>query len=513
MITTGGTLTVALLLLASTIPFSSDILRHRLITTLSDRLEGQVELDGLQLRVLPQFHVEGVGLRVRHKGRRDVPPLITIARLTVDAGVANLLRRHVTAVTLMGLEINIPPDHGGTGHDKVTTPPSPKLQMKDDSTRQFVIDHLTSTDARLVIIPGKKDKPPKVWQIHQLAMHSLSFDRPMPFDATLTNAIPPGEIHTIGSFGPWQSDTPGVTPLEGTFTFSDADLSVFKGISGILSAHGEFGGTLGRLGVHGETATPQFTVAVGGHPVPLHTDYHATVDGTNGDTLLDRIDASFLHTSIVAKGSVVDTPGKDGRTVTLDLAMDSARVEDVLLLAVKAPNAPMTGAMKLKTKFVLPPGERDVVEKLQLDGQFAIGTAKFSNIDIQKRVDELSRRARGQVTDRGREQSVVSNFLGHFKLGGGTLALHTLTFDTPGARVELAGTYRLRQEMLDFKGMLLLDAKISETQTGWKRIVLKAIDPLFTKQGGGSAIPIKIEGQRNDPAFGLDKGRLLKRGG
>jgi hypothetical protein len=45
-------------------------------------------------------------------------------------------------------------------------------------------------------------------------------------------------------------------------------------------------------------------------------------------------------------------------------------------------------------------------------------------------------------------------------------------------------------------------------------MVLKVIDPLFEKKGGGgSAIPIKIEGKRSDPAFGLDKGRLLKRGG
>jgi hypothetical protein len=33
---------------------------------------------------------------------------------------------------------------------------------------------------------------------------------------------------------------PGRTPLKGKFTFGRADLSVFKGISGILSAHGTF---------------------------------------------------------------------------------------------------------------------------------------------------------------------------------------------------------------------------------------------------------------------------------
>jgi hypothetical protein len=352
-----------------------------------------------------------------------------------------------------------------------------------------------------------------VWAIHELEMRSVAFARAMPFDAKLTNAIPPGEIGVKGSFGPWTPDDPGATPLEGTFTFADADLGIFRGISGILSAHGEFGGTLGRLGVHGETDTPQFTVAVGGHPVPLHADYHTTVDGTNGDTLLDRIDASFLNTSLVAKGSVVGAPGQDGRTVTLDIVMDKARIEDVLRLAVKAPKAPMTGAMKLRTKFVLPPGDRDVVEKLRLDGQFTIGTAKFTSLDIQKKIDELSRRSRGKLADAD-QPSVVSDFRGAFTLADGTLRLRTLTFETPGASVQLAGTYGLRRETLGFKGMFLMDARISETQRGWKRWALKVIDPLFAKKGGeGTALPIKIEGKRSEPKFGLDTGRLFKRRG
>jgi hypothetical protein len=301
--------------------------------------------------------------------------------------------------------------------------------------------------------------------------------------------------------------------LEGTFRFANADLSFFKGIGGMLSAHGEFGGTLGKIGVHGETDTPQFTVAVSGHPVPLHADYHTTVDGTNGDTLLDRIDASFLKTALVAKGSVVGKRGQDGRTVTLDVDMNHARVEDVLRLAVKAPTPPMTGAMKLRTKLVLPPGDRDVADKLRLDGQFEIGTVRFTSLDIQKQVDELSRRSRGTGSQSdGDQSSVVSDFSGRFKLGGGSLTLSTLTFNMPGTQVQLAGTYTLRSEVLDFTGMLLMDAKISETQKGWKRLALKVLDPFFARKGGrGSAIPIKIQGKRTNPAFGLDARALFKR--
>ena len=222
--------------------------------------------------------------------------------------------------------------------------------------RTFVIDELVANDARLVIIPRDPDKRPKVWSIHDLRMQTVSPDGPMPFSASLENAVPPGAIETSGSFGPWRREGPGQTPLDGKFTFERADLGVFKGISGILSATGTFGGTLDRIEVHGVTDTPDFTVATGGHPMLLHATYHAIVDGTNGNTLLEKIDASFLNTSLTAKGGVVKRPGDDGRTVELEVVMDDARLEDVLLMAVKAPTPPMAGALKLTTQVRAPAG-------------------------------------------------------------------------------------------------------------------------------------------------------------
>jgi hypothetical protein len=79
--------------------------------------------------------------------------------------------------------------------------------------------------------------------------------------------------------------------------------------------------------------------------------------------------------------------------------------------------------------------------------------------------------------------------------------------------VDLAGVYGLKPETLDFKGQLLLDAKISQTVTGVKSLLLKAVDPFFKqKDGTGSAIPIKIGGTRSAPDFGLDVRRVFKRG-
>jgi hypothetical protein len=58
---------------------------------------------------------------------------------------------------------------------------------------------------------------------------------------------------------------------------------------------------------------------------------------------------------------------------------------------------------------------------------------------------------------------------------------------------------------------MLMDAKLSQTQTGVKALLLKAVDPFFRKNGT-SQLPIKIGGTRSDPSFGLDMRRVFKRG-
>ena len=495
--------------LASVVPFSSETARRKVIETLSARLDADVELAELRFRVLPQFHAEGVGLTIRHRGRRDVPPLVSIKRFAAEGSALRLLQRHVTRVTVDELDIEIPPDRNRDHASGEEPPASSTFEGESRGVgRVFVVDELIAHDARLVIIPRDSDKAPKVWSIHDLRMEAVSIDKPMAFSASLENAVPPGSIETSGIFGPWGREEPGATPLEGKFTFERADLGVFKGISGLLSAVGTFEGALERIEVHGITDTPDFTVKAGGHPMPLHATYHAIVDGTNGNTLLEKVDASFLNTSLTASGGVVKKPGADGRTVELDVVMDEARLEDVLLMAVKTPTPPMAGALKLTTKFELPPGDRDVVDKLQLDGVFTIGDASFASPLVQTKINELSRRTQGatQKTER-----VVSQFAGKFALRAGELSLPHVTFDVPGSAIRLSGQYGLVSEHIDFAGTVFTDASLSEMTTGYKSLLLKPLDLVFKREGGGSAIPIRITGTRGSPAFGLDKGRVVKR--
>jgi hypothetical protein len=57
---------------------------------------------------------------------------------------------------------------------------------------------------------------------------------------------------------------------------------------------------------------------------------------------------------------------------------------------------------------------------------------------------------------------------------------------------------------VDFHGSLGLEAKLSQTMTGWKRWVLKPVDPFFAKNGVGTFLRIKIDGTSKAPNFGLD---------
>jgi len=80
--------------------------------------------------------------------------------------------------------------------------------------------------------------------------------------------------------------------------------------------------------------------------------------------------------------------------------------------------------------------------------------------------------------------------------------------------VRLAGSYDLVPETINFTGTLVTDAKVSQMTTGFKSKLLRIVDPLFEKRGGGGTeIPLKISGSRKNPSFGLDKGRFFKRRG
>jgi hypothetical protein len=502
-------------------------LRDRVVAALADRFDSQVSLTSLRVIWSPRLGVTGEGLVIRHRGRTDVPPLIELQHFAADASLPGLLARplRLATVRVTGLRINIPPhddrdDRKGDDQSpaKSDAKPDAKSDSKSDSKSKsgdargtdLTIEHLITEDATLSILPKEADKDPKVFQIHRVQLDSLGLREQASFEATLTNPIPRGDIHATGTIGPWSRDDPGETLLGGNYTFSHADMSVIHGIGGILDSTGRFTGRLDRIEVDGEARVPDFRIAKAGNPVPLQTKFQAIVDGTSGDTILQRVEATLQNSPMVCNGAIIDVKGAQGHDIKVHVTMGAGRIEDMLRLAVRADQPLMTGVVALQADLEIPPGEQDVIDKLRLNGRFGLEQARFTSATVQEKIEELSKRARGKTDEPA--DNVASNLRGGFALRDGVLHFSRLEFDVPGAAVHLDGSYALRGEAFDLSGTVTLQAKVSQTVTGYKSMLLKVIDPLFKRKNAGAVIPINVKGTRKDPKIGLDFKRALTGG-
>ena len=477
---------------------NSYVLRDKLEKIAADRFHVQVKVETLRVSVFPKLEVQFTGLTMRNPDRPDLPPLIEINSCSAQASVFGLLEHHphLRSVHMQGLTLNIPP-HEGT-------------QKKEKFRTNFVVDQITSDDMTLNIL--RKDAVRHLsFLLHKVRIDSFRPDNPAAFHTYLTNAKPVGEIQTNGQFGPWNPDDPSQTPVSGSYTFSHADLSTIKGISGTLSSIGSYYGVLDYIQVQGKTETPDFAVNVSQHPVPLNTEFNAVVDGINGNTILNTIQIQLVDSQMVAKGDVAKGPRQPGRAVALDVVANAARIQDLLRVAVKSNQPLLTGIVDLKTRLVIPSRrskDADITDRIDLQGRFGIVSARFTQNTVQEKVNSLSRRGRGQPNDTD-DGSPVSRLTGTFTLQNGVIRFSKLTFNVSGAAILLNGTYNLDTEEMNFRGTLSLQAKLSQTTTGVKSVFLKLIDPLFKKKNAGTVIPIKITGTREKPSFGLDRGRVF----
>lgn len=484
-------------------------LRQLVIDTLTVRLDSEVQLESFSVDTFPTVHVTGSGLVIRHKGRRDVPPLVSVRSFTLDGGLMGLFSRprRFRTVSLSGLQINIPP---GFKKDASTNGSQPQ-KADDDDPAAIVVDRLVAEDATVSLIPKRAGKEPRVFAVHRLTMKPLGHGQVMSFEAAITNPIPRGLVKTAGSFGPWRREDPGGTPLGGRYTFDHADLATVKGIGGRLDSTGTFSGQLDRIGVTGETHTPDFRVNVSANPVSLDTRFDAIVDGTDGDTYLNAVSASFLNTSLTSRGAIVGAEGVKGRTVKVHVKIDSGRIEDVLRLAIKGNKPVMMGQLRLHADLNLPAGPEDMMERLEVGGEFDIGGARFTDATVQARLSDLSERARG-LDPKESSRQVASDLRGQFRLARSVLTLRDAAFGIPGATVRVAGSYGLSNESLEFDGTVRMRAIVSQAAGGRvKSVLLKVVDPLFRRDGAGAVLPIRIRGSRNEPKFGLDFRRALRR--
>jgi hypothetical protein len=484
------------------------ILRARVVQTLSNRFQSQVELGSLQVSVLRGLEVSGRGLKIY--GASDpnpyeagVQPLISIREFHFHTGIRNLFRPvvHVDTVYVKGMELNIPPKENRREFTKKMKAQSRKVSV--------IVDQFVCQDTDLLINNSNPQKAPLEFAIGDLRMKNIGTGLPMRFDATLVNPKPVGDIHSIGLFGPFHEDNPRDTPVQGDYSFSNADLGTLKGIAGILSSTGKYEGTLSEIVVNGTTDTPDFQIARSGHRVALHTEFHAIVDGTSGDTDLAPVKATLLHSSFTATGSVTRMRHQRGHDIELEVVVEHAQIEDLLKLGVRTDPSVMTGPVQMHTRLSLMPGEGDVADRLKLAGSFHVSDGHFTNEKVQSRLDSLSSRTQGKVKEAREDEAekVPADLRGVFTLKDGLLSFSLLHFMIPGTHVDLAGDYSLDGQTFDFHGTARLDAKLSQMTTGWKSLLLKPVDRFFSKNGAGTEVPVRITGTQSEPHFGLDYGR------
>ena len=428
------------------------ILRSRVIETLSNRFHGKVELASFHVSVVNGIEVFGNGLKIF--GAADPNPyetgvqaLIGVQEFRFQTGLINLFRSpmHLGAVYVKGLELNIPPREDRREMTNVGSR-TPKMNI--------LVDQFICEDAKLVINTSKPGKPPLEFAIGNLKMKYIGPGQPMQFNATLVNPKPVGNIQSNGLFGPWQQDSPRDTPVQGDYSFTEADLGTIKGIAGTLSSTGDYSGTLGNIVVHGKTDTPNFQIATGGQPVSLHTEFHAIVDGTNGDTYLRPVNATFLHTSFTASGSVVRVSTPQGHEVELDVVLDRAQIEDLLKLGVHTDPPIMRGPVEMKARLSLAPGDASVADRLKLAGTFHVLRARFASEKVQGKLDSLSQRSQGRPKQAQShiEEDVPVDLRGVFTLNNGLLSFSLLHFLIPGTHVDMTGDYSLDGQKFDFRG-------------------------------------------------------------
>jgi hypothetical protein len=493
-------------------PWFSDYVKRQFIERTNASFDGVVSVDSMSVALFPHVQVTGRNLVVRRHGYEDQPPLITIDHFGAETSITAVMQGRVRRLTIEGMAINIPPDRDDDKSDADANAPNPSVPQTSSGTgaggpteklKGLTIAEILCTNALLTIAPDEPDGTPQLFDIKRVRLEHFAVDRPAAYDADLINPRPRGPVASRGEFGPWNRRTPRLTPLSGTYTMTAADMSVFKGIAGALTSSGQFGGVLESIDVKGTSTMSDFTVDVGGHPMRLDTSFDARVDGTNGNTYLDRVDAILGESRFTAKGQVAGTPGQDGKRITLEVNAEAARLEDFIYLVVNEEQPPLGGAIALHTFLDLPPGDIPVPERIQLDGTFTIREGRFANPAVQQRIDELSRRGQGKPTATEID-GVASTFSGKYVLRNGVLSLPHLQFHIRGAEVRVGGRYTLRGAGLDFTGHLRLDAPLSRTTTGYKSWLLRLIDPFFRKNGAGAEIPIKLGGTAHAPKFGLN---------
>lgn len=526
-------------------------LRSLIVEWLEQKFQARVELDSFHVSLAEGLQARGTGLRIWppvqvaglaiNGTQTPGKPLIDLAEFSFRAPLHYSRGKpiRISRITLRGLTIDIPakpllthgmstveaapppataglPATSGSASASGSASGSPSAQVPGVGLLHFMVGQVVCTGARVTLENRNPAKEPLAFEIQTIKVTHIGADGTMDFEARLTNPRPQGLVTTQGNLGPWKVEDPGMTPLKGSYIFDHADLGTFKGIAGTLNSTGSYQGPLRNLTVDGVTDTPNFALTRFGTPMPLHTRFHAMVDGTNGDTWLQPVYATLGQTEFTTQGKIVelpvqpatkDTPAQHGgHEIAMEVNVPRGQIADFLRLLTHNDNPMLTGILHMKASLDIPPGGNPVQERLQMKGSFIVDDAQFTNQKVQDRVGDLSLRGQGKPQDAKSATAgdVRSTMASNFTMDNAIVKLPNLVYIVPGAEIDLKGNYDVDSGGLDFKGSARMQATVSQMVGGWKGVLLKPVDRFFKKDGAGTRIGVHVDGTRKEPHFGID---------
>ncbi len=476
-------------------PFS----QARVTQSLQEDFPASVTFEKFHSTFFPHPGCVGEGVAFRWLGSLpSTLPIVTIQRFTIRAHYIDIVLRpgYLSRIIMKGFHVYVPPP--GTPH-------GPSNWQATKSTIR--VDDVIADGASIEIARADGHAPLR-FDISKMKLGSVSQNTAMSYKVALHNPLPPGEIRGQGQFGPWNSDAPGQTPVRGKYTFQNADLGVFSGIAGMLSAEGTFQGILGRIESQGSIDIPDFMVTRSKHSVHVAASFNGSVNGINGDVQLESVTAAFLKTQVLASGEIAGHAGQHGKTASIDMTVHDGRIQDVLGLFVSGPKPPLDGVTSFRARVVIPPGKEPFVQKVRLSADFGIESGQFAQTSTQENVDELSNQSRGlKPHERAEDEDperVISNFAGHVELRDATAAFANASFEVPGAFARMHGTYNLQSEVVDLHGTLKTEAELSKMTSGFKSALLKPFNIFFKRKRAGAVVPVRLIGTYKHAQAGLD---------
>jgi hypothetical protein len=224
---------------------------------------------------------------------------------------------------------------------------------------------------------------------------------------------------------------------------------------------------------------------------------------------LNAVNVKLGGSEFAAKGLIEGTKGVKGKRIVVNVKSSNADLSELLRFVSDTKKPVAQGKLVIDAALDLPQGKAPILDRVAIEGSVRAERVRFANDAVQDKIDELSRRAQGRPNDTEIDD-VASLMAVKFALNRGVFAYQGLSFRVKGAVIQLAGTHSLRSKELDLNGVALLNATVSQTQTGFKSLLLKPFDPLFRKGGAGTRLVIKVAGTQDQPKVGLDFGKTLK---